>query len=447
MKKGLKIVSFVLLFALLATSFVGCGAYKADQKEGNVEKRTSLQVHEDGSFRILQLTDMHLISNGKNKRDKQTMQWLEEAINTSKPDLVVLTGDITGNKTKDRNSGILAIANFMEEHKVYWTYSFGNHDGEHGENEQGKESWLGKEGKRTEVSTVCKNANYDKSKGELFYGDNTRGNKQIFDLLGGYEYCLARQDALEKDHATEMGIGNYVVDLVDANGKPVYALIHMDTHGKTYFEPVGNTEGVKGYKDVGYLGLTDMQLEWYENTVKPYAEKGIKTAVFMHIPNFGYRELTEVPDGTTDFGVPKFKEKENIEAVAEEHHFEDTAFLKKEGIYGPRWDEGLEILVDKYKSTNLISVGHDHNNCFSLKKNVKDKFQDATEADNEIILAYGRCSGVNAWGRRVDIGATVIDINTKATSLEEMYDIQEIAPSFEYVQYYKPSEIDARKDK
>ena len=447
MKNYVKITAAVLVAASLATALTGCAAYSAKQKTGNVNKRTSLPVHEDGSFRVLQITDMHLISNGTNKRDKQSMQWLAEAIEMSQPDLVVMSGDITGNRTKDRDKGILAVANFMEEHEIYWTYAFGNHDGEHGKNENNKETWLGKQGTRTEVSTVCKNAKYDKSKGELFYGDNTRGNKQIFDLLGGYAYCLLRQDPLEKEHSKEMGIGNYVIDLVNQQGETVYALIHMDSHAKTYFEPVGNQKGAKGCQDAGYLGLTDMQLKWYEDIIQPYAQKDIKTALIMHVPHYGYRELVEEQDGETDYAMPKFKERTSVADAIAKQQFKDTKFMKNEGIYGPRWDEGLEVLLDQYKSTNLVTVGHDHNNCFFLKKDISHKYADEAEQPNEILLCYGRCSGVNAWGRRVDVGATVYDIDTNAKDCNAMYEIQEIYPSFPCVTHYKPAEIDSRKTK
>ena len=447
MKKFLTVISVVLIASTIAVSFSGCKGYNAKKKEGNLEKRTSLNVKDDGSFRILQITDTHLISNGKNKRDRETLRWIKESIEISKPDLVVMSGDITGNGTKDRDKGMLAVANLMEEEKIYWTYLFGNHDGEHGKDENGKECWLGKEGTRTEVSSVCKNANYDKSKGELFFGDNTRGNKQLFDLLGGYEYCLIRQDALEKDHSKEMGIGNYVVDLKNNKGETVFAIVSMDSHAKMYFEPKGNTEGIEGCKDMGYLGLTDMQIEWYKNTIKPYAQKNIKTMLFIHVPNYGFREIVETADGVNDFGIPQFKELPDVQNATKNMRFKDTVFTKKEGIYGPCWDEGLLNVMDEYKSTNIISVGHDHNNCFFLKTNIGDKFADETEKDNDIILCYGRCSGVNAWGRRVKIGATVYDIDTNAKDVDSMYNIREIYPSFDYVTKYKPAEIDSSNDK
>lgn len=446
MKKALRILSLFLVLLMPLTFLAGCAPYTKKKKEGNIEKITSMQVNSDGKFRVLLITDTHLIGNGTNKRDRQTMKWIEQAINQTNPDLVICSGDITGNPTRGRNAGILAFANFMEARQIYWAYVFGNHDGESGKDEKGKEKQLGKEGKRTEVSSVCKNVTYDKNKGELFYADNTRGNKQIFDLLTGYKYCLLRQDPLEKEHSTEMGIGNYTLDLVDKDGNIVYAFIYMDSHGNTYFNPKGNKDGIDGVKGDGYLGLTDMQVEWYRNTVKKYADLGVKTSIFMHIPNYGFREITQVPDGKSDYGIPYFKNVDNLEEVAQQRKFKNTGFVMKESVFAPKYDEGLEKAIDEFKSTNLISVGHDHSNCFYLTKNIKDKYHDEKEKDNEIILSYGRCSGVNAWGRMVKIGATVYDIDTNATTIEDMYDITEIYPTFKYVQRYKPNEIDSRND-
>ena len=446
MKKCLRLLSLSLAVVMILTSLSGCAQYTKKRKEGNAEKITSMQVNDDGKFRVLLITDTHLVGNGKTKRDRQTLKWVEEAINKADPDLVICSGDITGDPTKYRNGGILAFANFMEARQIYWTYVFGNHDGEHGKDENGKECELGKDGKRTEVTKAVKNFKYDKSKGEIFFADNTRGNKQIFDLLKGYEYCLLRQDPLEKEYSTQMGIGNYTFDLVDKNGNIVYAFIYMDSHGKIYFDSKDNKDGPKGYKSAGYLGLTDMQIDWYKNTAKKYADLGVKTGLFMHVPSYGFRELTEVPAEPVEYGVPRFTERPDFKEFAQYNKFEDTKFIKKEGVYGPWYDDGLEQAIDEFKTTNLISVGHDHSNCFYLTKDIADKFKDENEKENEIILAYGRCSGVNAWGRMIKIGATIYDIDTNADSIEDMYDIHEIYPSFKYVQKFKPSQIDSRDD-
>ena len=446
MKKRLRVISLFLAAILVLTAFSGCAQYTKKIKHGNAEKITSMQVKSDGKLRVLVITDTHLIGNGKTKRDRQTLRWVEEAINKSNPDLVICSGDITGNPTKGRDGGILAFANFMEARQIYWTYVFGNHDGEHGTDENGKEAELGKDGKRTEVTTVCKNFKYDKSQGEIFFADNTRGNKQIFDLLQGYEYCLLRQDPSEQEHSTEMGIGNYTFDIVDKNGNIVYAFIFMDSHGKIYFDSKDNKDGKDGYQSAGYLGLTDIQIDWYRKTAKKYADLSVKTGLFMHVPSYGYRELLEVNDEPSPYGVPRFKERTDIEEFSKYAKFKDTKFLKKEGIYGPYYDDGLEQAIDEFKTTNLITVGHDHNNCFYLTKDISSKYKDEVEKANEIILAYARCSGVNAWGRQVKIGATIYDIDTNATSLEDMYDIEEIYPSFKYVEKFKAAQIDSSDD-
>ena len=422
------ILSCVAILAILGGIAFGIGYsvlhYDSSLKEGNVNKISKLNISDDGSFRVLQITDTHLISNGWKLWDNQTLRWIEEAIDRTHPDLVEMSGDITGNGVKDRNQGILAVANLLEKKKVYWAYTFGNHDGEHTNDEHGKDIQIGKYGNQTEVSTVCKNAHYDTTQGTLFYGDNTKANEELFELLKGYEYCLTRRDVLETEHAREMGVGNYVIDLVDKNDNVRFGLIHMDTHGKMYYD-----NGTKDYVDSGYVGLTTMQVEWYESVVKKYAENGIKSALFMHIPHYGFRELVEDENNVNKYGIPQFKEKSDV--ASKVNKFKNTNFMKNEGIYGPRWNDGLEDVMNKYPSTNLVAVGHDHNNCFFLRKNI------AKTGTNDVILAYGRCSGVNAWGRTVNIGATVYDINTNGSTIDEIYTIEEIYPSFEYSSWHE----------
>ena len=452
MKKFFASVAMFVLLAILTITMVGCGSRSAKMKEGNIDKATSMQVGEDGKFRVLQFTDTHLIGNGKTKRDQQTLRWMSDAVTLYKPDLVELTGDITGSGTKGRDAGILAIANMFEEMKQPWAYSFGNHDGEWSKvdydgKKHSKDKWIGKEGKATSVKEVCSTIDFDAKKynGDLIFGDNTKGNQEIFNLLGGYEYCLSRQSAEELKNPTAMGVGNYVIDLKNASGKTIYALIHMDTHGKMYFNPAGNTDPSK-FSDVGYVGLTDAQIDWYKVQAKKYANlygegQGVKTAVFMHIPHFGFRESTENMTEISEYGVPQFEEKPNLAELIKPHLFENTTFVKQEGIYSSRWEDNLESAIDEFKTTNFIAVGHDHNNSFSLKKDIGKKYLGDGEDENNIVISYGRCSGVNAWGRRINIGATIIDIDTTKTDLEGMYDVEVVYPTFSYIQKHKGENI------
>lgn len=439
MKSSLKKVTIFLSVAMILVTFsmvlAGCtGKYDATKKEGDLEKATSLTVGADGKFKILQLADLHLTSNGKIKHDKQTLKWVEEAIDKVKPNLVEVTGDAVGGGVSGRDKGILALANIFEEKQVYWAYTFGNHDGEHTE-ENGKDVWSGKERNQTPVSELCAGADIDAGVGQLLLGDNFTGNEQIFNLLKGYKYCLlarseeemavAKGNSMEeKLMRTALGVGNYVIDLVDSEGNVVFALFHMDTHGKTYINPKDNDiNKCSNYIDVGYIGLTDAQIRWYEEKVANYSEQGIASAIFMHVPNYRYRELTEVYKGDSKLGIPQFAEKADIKYWAEKNFIPDSLknidFVKEEGIYAPRWNEGLMNVIKDNPSTTLISVGHDHNNSFMLN-------------DNGVILGYGRTSGVNAWGRDIEIGASVFTIDTKATGISQ-YKIDIVQPSFKYI--------------
>ena len=59
-------------------------------RKGEVGKATSIALPSDGVVRVLQLTDLHLISTDTKKEDKQTLKWVEEAIEYAKPDIVAV---------------------------------------------------------------------------------------------------------------------------------------------------------------------------------------------------------------------------------------------------------------------------------------------------------------------------------------------------------------------
>ncbi len=85
MKKAIVVCVVLALALTVALTAILAGCYDSTKKEGNVEKRTSLIVHDDGTFVIMQLTDLHLTTNGSYNKDKQTFKWVEEALDTVKP--------------------------------------------------------------------------------------------------------------------------------------------------------------------------------------------------------------------------------------------------------------------------------------------------------------------------------------------------------------------------
>ena len=436
MKKAIVVCVVLALALTVALTAILAGCYDSTKKEGNVEKRTSLIVHDDGTFLIMQLTDLHLTTNGSYNKDKQTFKWVEEALDTVKPDLVEVTGDVTAGSPPGRDKALLALANIFEERQIYWAYTFGNHDGEHIKTDDG-EVWIGKEGKKnllSEYAPACLQT-LDASAGEAFYSENTRGNEELFNLLTGYEYSLLARSEEELSDPDAMGVGNYVIEMEDKAGQVVFAIFHMDTHGKFYVDPAGNTSGADGYSDQGYVGLTQKQTQWYESKVEKYSKQGIRSAIFMHVPNYAYRELVETKGEVNEYGVPSFNAYSDTLAHVEQSGFlpekyQSVQFVKQEGVYAPKWDDGLMQIIAENPSTTLISVGHDHNNSFVLSYPTAQKYG----TGEDVLLSYGRTSGVNAWARDIPIGATVFTVHTDKTSAQEIYDITQVFPTFSYAE-------------
>jgi len=93
--------------------------------------KPSLSFNRDGTFKIVQFTDLHCGP----VLDRATSKLMRKVIEKEKPNLVILTGDIIDKKCKkekDIRDTIEAIALIMEKKKIPWCIIFGNHDDEKG---------------------------------------------------------------------------------------------------------------------------------------------------------------------------------------------------------------------------------------------------------------------------------------------------------------------------
>ena len=328
-------------------------------RKGEVEKATSIALPSDGVVRVLQLTDLHLISTDTKKEDKQTLKWVEEAIEYAKPDIVAVTGDAVGSLApfRMRDKSLIALAEIFEEKQIYWMLTFGNHDGE----------WSYASG------------------GEVGADNRDEGKQELADLLKGYKYSLLQTGDTD-------GVGNYVIDVVNEEGKAVYAFVNMDSHDKA-FDENGNK--------LGYSGLTANQVVWYEEQMNALKERAggevVKSALFMHVPLYEYNDAWLNYEHTGGF-APVYTE--------------GKVYCADENI--GFFDKMVEL-----GSTDFVGVGHDHDFHFAIDY-------------KEVYLTYGRVSGVNAWRRRTPVGASVIDINVNAESLQSRYKFTVLEPTFEY---------------
>ncbi len=339
-------------------------------KKGDVEKATSIELPDNGVLRVLQLTDLHLTAIPWIKQDRQTIKWVKQAVKYARADVVAVTGDAVGSLLpfRMRDQALIELAEVFEEAEVYWMYTFGNHDGE----------WA--QGTSKEVKESNQN----------------QGKEELYELLKGYKYSLMQKGDTD-------GVGNYVIDVVDGDGKVVYGLVNMDSQARNFDE--------NGEKLSTYRGITENQMQWYENQIaalQTRAKAPVRSALFMHVPLFEYTDAWF--NGTHVGNFPAV----NIEGMC----------------YAPDANVGFYQMIKDLKSTDFVTVGHDHDFNWLIK------YGEDKSADFEgVYFSYGRVSGVNAWQRRAPLGATVIDINVYADSIESRYKVSVIEPSFIYDEY------------
>ncbi|KAF8519664.1 Metallo-dependent phosphatase-like protein [Gautieria morchelliformis] len=108
----------------------------------SIPRAPPLHVNRDGTYKILQVADLHFsVSHGKcrdtdrkpcEQGDDLTSDLLSTTLDAEKPDLVVFTGDqLNGQGTSwDSRSVLAKFATPVIERQIPWTAVFGNHDTE-----------------------------------------------------------------------------------------------------------------------------------------------------------------------------------------------------------------------------------------------------------------------------------------------------------------------------
>lgn len=96
--------------------------------EGAEAAKPTLMFAPAGTFRIVQFTDTQ---DGPDT-DPRTVAAMSRVLDAERPQLVIITGDcVDTGRCKDRGAlekGIAGIAGPMEERRVPWAVTFGNHD-------------------------------------------------------------------------------------------------------------------------------------------------------------------------------------------------------------------------------------------------------------------------------------------------------------------------------
>ena len=260
----------VVILMLLATACVMIFSGLKDVPVPRVEPREypPLMFDENGEFTVLHLTDFHeyMLIEGKNFADitlvdnlkPRLTQFIEACLEEVKPDLVVLGGDnIFGLSavaefmdTPVSIKTYRAIAELFEEHKQYWTLTFGNHD---------SESVLDKIDYLNEV------VKYD------YFIGGTEDEKYFSAKV------FPTDTVIGNSHA-DYYVGNYSIPVYDETGTQIaYNIFVLDSGSYTLTPPA----------DVPYLSITREQTDWYlSESEKLEQESGhiVPAVMFSHIP-------------------------------------------------------------------------------------------------------------------------------------------------------------------
>lgn len=190
--------------------------------------QTPLRFHADGTFKILQLTDIHVRS--ERPETAAELERIDELIRLEKPDLVVITGDMAF--SRPAGTALRMVMERVSKHGVPFCTVWGNHDAE-----------------------------FDLTKNEMY------------DLIRSFPGCVMpdRGGADSPDYALE---------ILSSDGKKPAAVLYLIDSNDSVF-------GVDR-KWLGYDWIHIDQIAWYTKVSAGYtAGNGgtpLPSLAFFHIP-------------------------------------------------------------------------------------------------------------------------------------------------------------------
>ena len=273
---------------------------------------------------VLQLTDTQIIDGAQSRPDVSSgdkityatekikqycYDYITEIIKATKPDFIILTGDIVYGKYDDNGSALTNFIAFMESFKIHWAPVFGNHENE---SNMGAD-W---QSKQLEDATYC-----------LFKQRDLTGN-------GNYSVGLMQDGVLKR-----------VFYMLDANG--------CDS---------ASSQSLANGHTVTTVGFGDDQIKWYTGQIQQIKELSPQTKF-----SFGFHiQLSVFGEALKKYGFNNdIKNHEifiNYLSNRQEGEFGYIGRQMKNA-----WDYSRKVF-DGMKSLGVdsIFVGHEHCNSASV---------------------------------------------------------------------------------
>ena len=198
-----------------------------------------LKYREDGTFKIVQLTDLHIGSLPHHEDDYKTFDLIDQAFEKLDADLVMITGDlIWSDGVPEADKVFTKVLERINKHSIPVAITYGNHDSE-----------------------------------DEFTRSDMRKLESILD------HFVEKKNAFIVDDRE-----SYSVEIYDTKGESIQNVLYVIDSGADAPLPIGE-----------YNWVHPEQVNWFREVSKAYKreENLQKDLIFMHIPLPEYWQAAE----------------------------------------------------------------------------------------------------------------------------------------------------------
>lgn len=333
---------------------------------------------------VLQLSDTQIIDGAQSRPEqssgdrityattlipKYCYNYLTEIVTATKPDFIILTGDLVYGKYDDNGTALQGLIRCMDSFKIPWAPVFGNHE---------NESKMG-------VDWQC-------------------------EQLENAEYCLFEQGELT-------GNGNYSVGLVqDGVIKRAFYMLDSNGCGEASAESLAN-----GHTSTS-VGFANNQVEWYTAEITALKELSPSTKI-----SFAYHIQQAVfGEAYAKYGFNQSNKYQDINIDKLENKADgDFGYIGRQ--MKTDWDGAKKVYNGmKALGVDSIFVGHEHCNSASVVyEGIRFQYgQKSSEYDRyNQIDANGNITATYLYNKTGTplIGGSVIVLSDTDGSIEDAY--------------------------